>query len=251
MIRTFDLMNSAGETYNLTVAHRYTGFLAQADGLGFESVTEYQRFGDEYEPVNDYFNQSVISGTIQFFQPYAYRKYAAFAQFCQDKSLTMYYRTPAGMFKRDGSITKVEKSEGSDCLKVKVEFTTKGLWYKELHVTSSSNSITVVSDSKIESPCELRFKPSSNIMSAHWTQSVNGTSVLTGAVSGVLVSDVQVLSIRTDTNPYKIYVGNVDCYRYSNFSTKRFVKIQYGSNVIDFDKSGSIGVTARILYETV
>ena len=46
MIRTFDLLNSEGQAYTLTISHRYTGFLTTAEGLGFENSPEYVRIGN-------------------------------------------------------------------------------------------------------------------------------------------------------------------------------------------------------------
>ena len=260
MIRTFDLMNSSGEAYNLTVTDRYTGFLTVADGLGYESGTEYQRIGEEYEPIVDYYNQAVISGVIQFFQPYAYQKFSAFALFCQDKNLTLYYRTPTGLFKRDGSISKIEKSEGNDSLKVKIDFTCRGLWYQDIEESSDTDTVVINNDSMLESPCciEMTGMTKTNA-SVTWSQYLSEGATLpfmSGSVSGVTMASTDKLYVRTDIMPYKIYLDSsgtiTDLYSKSNFAMQRFLHIQHGYNkFVAMETGAKIKVKGRIYYETV
>lgn len=260
MIRTFDLMNSSGEAYNLTVTNRYTGFMSIADGLGFESGTEYQRVGDEYEPIVDYYNQSVISGVIQFFKPYEYQKFTAFALFCQDKDLTLYYRTPTGLFKRDGAVSKIDKSEGNDSLKVKIDFTTRGLWYQDIEESSDTDTVVIVNDSMLESPCCIEMTGMTKTNgSVGWNQYLSESATLpfmSGTVSGVTLASTDKLYVRTDIMPYKIYMDSsgtiTDLYSKSNFATQRFMHIQHGYNKFKCLETGSkISVKGRIYYETV
>lgn len=253
MIRTFNLMNSEGAAYTLTIANKYNGFLSTVDGLGYEEAPEYQQIGNNYDRLMDNINQGVISGIIQFFNPYEYQAYSRFALFCQDKKLTLYYRTPTGLYKRDGSITKIEKSEGKDSLKVKIEFTATSLWYQEIEQTASGTSITIISESAIESPCHVTFKPSAAITALTWSHAIDGVTKITGGLTGISVSTSQTLHIRTDTNPYKIYRNTeaTNYYSKSDFSKKRFILLGKGTNVITFNTSGTIGVEGRILYETV
>ena len=260
MIRTFDLLNSEGQAYTLTISHRYTGFLTTAEGLGFENSPEYVRIGNSYERLTDNLNQGVISGIVQFFNPYAYQKFSAFAEFCQDKNLTLFYRTPTGLFKKDGAITKIEKSEGDDSLKVKIEFTATSLWYKEIQHTVASAVITFNSDSAIESPCCLSISGITRSgTSLSWEQNVNGKIIMSGTLNNVTISEQSTVYIRTDTNPYSIYKqtsgGNpTSLYEYSNFATKRFPFIKKGSNMITIFGSPSpseLSISGRILYETI
>lgn len=260
MIRTFDLMNSSGEAYNLTVADRYTGFLTVADGLGYESGTEYQRIGDEYAPMVDYYNQSVISGVMQFFQPYAYQKFSRFALFCQDKNLTLYYRTPTGLFKRDGSVSKIEKSEGNDSLKVKIDFTCKTMWYRELEESTDGDTVVVYSDSAIVSPCCLSFTGiTKSTQTVKWYQYIDegSTPLMSGELKNVTVNSGDSIYVRTDTNPYEIYrltVGGnkVDLYSNSIFSKRRFMFIRQGYNRFYVAETGAkVTIKGRIYYETV
>ncbi len=112
-MRQFNLVNGEGQVYTLTVSNKYTGFLATADGLGYEKSNEYQKIGSSFIQLTDSIIQKVISGVVYFFQPYAYQEFSKFALFCQSKDLTLYYRTPTGEYRKDGSITKIEKSEGA------------------------------------------------------------------------------------------------------------------------------------------
>ena len=269
MIRTFDLLNSEGQAYTLTISHRYTGFLTTAEGLGFENSPEYVRIGNSYERLTDNLNQGVISGIVQFFNPYAYQKFSAFAEFCQDKNLTLFYRTPTGLFKKDGAVTKIEKSVGDDSLKVKIEFTATSLWYQEIEVDVEGSELTIVSDSTIESPCILSLITYwSGVTGISWTQTVNGTTVVNGSLSDISLTAGRGVVIRTDTNPYKIYMipGEYSLYNKSNFGTKRFPFLQKGTNTFTFSITpappapeppdpapliGRMNLKAFINYETI
>ena len=254
MIRTFDLVNSKNETYTLSVANKHTGFLYDVGGLGTEHSPEYAKIGNIYESLIDNINQGVISGTMLFFNPYPYQEFLKFSMFCQDTDLKIHYRTPAGEFWRDGAVTRIEKSESSsDTLKVRIDFTASSLWYDNISKTASGTSIEINSESFIDSPCHLTFSPSSSLTSLSWSQTVDGVTVLTGAISDVSIASSQTVHIRTDTNPYELYRDNnfTNYYGKSDFNTKRFVYIQKGVNVITFNNSGTIGIEGKILYETV
>lgn len=253
--RTFNILDTAGNAYTLTVLKpiHSTGYLYNISGLGMETAYDYQKIGESYEIVEKKNKQGKITGTIFFHGDYCDQEYAKFTRFCQNKSLTISYRTPAGEYRRDGHISKISKDEKGGALKVDVEFTCVSLWYRELSLSESGTRITLDSDSAVDSPCHLMFKPGSAITSLTWSQTVNGTSVMTGGLTSISVSTSQTLHIRTDTNPYKIYrnTESTNYYRNSNFSTKRFPLIQKGTNVITFGSSGTITLEVKLLYETV
>lgn len=253
--RTFNILDTAGNAYTLTVLKpiHSTGYFYNVSGLGMETSHTYQKIGESYEITEKKNKQGRITGTIFFHGDYCDQEYAKFARFCQNKELIVSYRTPAGEFKRDGHISKISKDEKGGALKVDVEFTCISLWYREINLSVSGTSITFDSDSAIDSPCHLMFKPGSAITSLTWSQTVNGTSVMTGALSSISVSASQTLHIRTDTNPYKIYRNTeaTNYYGKSDFSTKRFPLIRQGINVITFGASGAITVEGKLLYETV
>lgn len=286
-IRQFNLVNSENETYTLTIANKYTGFLGETEGLGYEKSGEYQKIGNDYEQLTDNINQGVVSGIIHFFQPYAYQKFSQFARFCQDNNLTLYYQIPTGTFMRKGSVTKIEKSEGGDSLKVKIEFTAKSLWYQEVPqmglkdadiiiidydpvtqmYTFGYSGLTVLSDTMIESPCHISLKlpafagrVSDNLDpiffsgDLQWYQTADGVEVMRGKLLNISLYENDVLHIRTDTNPYQIYKINsgtgvkTDLYEKSDFSTKRFPLIQKGVNVFNIEPV-QIGVDAPNFFK--
>lgn len=254
-IRTFDLVNSEGEAYNLTIANRYTGFLGEVTGLGYERSPEYQQVGTNFIEIADGINQKVISGVIKFFQPHAYQSFSRFSLFCQDKNLTLYYRTPTGLFMRDGAVTKIDKSEGEDVLQIKIDFTTTSHWYQKTTAHSDSAEITITSDSMIESPCCLAFQKALSAESVTWNQYVDGVQVLTGTLNNITASAASWIYVRTDTNPYEIYkmsgTTKTDLYASSDFSTARFPMIQKGVNTFAVTGATSMKVEGRVLYETV
>lgn len=256
-IRQFNLVNSEGQTYTLTVANKYTGFLGEVDGLGYERDNDYKKLGDEYVKVTSGSKQSVIEGVIQFFQPRAYQEFTAFARFCDDKELILYYQIPTGTYLKKGEVTKIEKSEGADSLKVKIIYTANTMWYQQIEAEIADDSLTVMSDSKKESPCCLAVTGLTvDNSSVSWVQSVNDVVTMTGALDEVTLASTDTLYIRTDTNPYRIYKtdsNNVetDLYGKSDFSTGRFPFLYKGENVFTITGASNIAVKGLILYETV
>lgn len=253
--RTFNILDTAGNAYTLTVLKpiHSTGYLYNISGLGMETAYDYQKIGESYEIVEKKNKQGKITGTIFFHGDYCDQEYAKFTRFCQNKSLTISYRTPAGEYRRDGHITKISKDEKGGALKVDVEFTCTSLWYKPITLSASGKSITFNSDSAEDSPCHVIFKPSNTITYIIWTHNVDGEYVMTGALYDISVTNSQTIHIRTDTNPYKIYrdTESTDYYGYSDFSRERFFLIKPGINVITFGSSGTITIEVKLLYETV
>lgn len=256
-IRQFNIENSEGEVYTLTVSNKYTGFFGVVDGLGYEKKPEYQKVGNEYIQLTDPINQKIISGTIQFFQPHAYQAFTKFAQFCQDNDLTLYYQIPTGLYMKKGSVTKIEKSEGADSLKVKIDFTPKTLWYQNISRTVNTSPLNIMSDSLIESPCCLSFKGVTvDNGTLEWSQEVNGNEIMTGALNNVTIEPTDTVFIRTDTNPYQIYKVDAeetktDLYEKSDFSTDRFPMLYKGENQFTVTGATKITVEGHELYETV
>ena len=256
-MRQFNLVNGEGQVYTLTVSNKYTGFLATADGLGYEKSNEYQKIGSSFIQLTDSIIQKVISGVVYFFQPYAYQEFSKFALFCQSKDLTLYYRTPTGEYRKDGSITKIEKSEGADSLKVKIEFTPTSIWYQSFKESNADDSIKIYSESQVESPCCLSFTGITKTNETlSWSQELNDVEIMTGELDEVTIASTDTVYIRTDTNPYQIYKissENVktDLYGKSDFATKRFPILYKGVNEFIVTGASEITVEGRILHETV
>lgn len=263
--RQFNLMNDLGETYRLTIANKYgAGFAYDVKGLGAEESTTYQQIGTRFGLLTDKINQQKINGVISFFNPHAYENYVKFALFCQHKPLKLYYRTPAGEYWRDGIVTKIEKSESAESLKAVIEFTASGLWYRPFEV-SGTNSVSIFSESANEAGLHIIIK--GTMSTPQWSQSVDGTEILTGrledkvtatgnTISAAINTDYT-LHIRTDTIPYRIYkvydyTGEVtDMYINSDWSTERFCLLQHGDNVIQCASATRIRVEGREEYETI
>lgn len=264
MTREFDLINSLGETYRLTIANRYgAAFLHDVNGLGSDQDAEFQQIGNRFGLLNDKINQKTISGTVKFFQPRAYDNYLRFTLFCQHSPLKIHYRTDSGEFWRDGVVTKIEKSESGNSLKATIDFTATSLWYQPFSL-EGINSVDILSDSKNESGCHIII--TGTLSAPYWTQSVDGQSVVigrlenkTGADGGTIspaISAGEKLHIRTDTSPYRIYKTNnmnveTDLYFNSDWNTERFCLIQFGHNVISCPNAVKVEVEGRVEYETV
>lgn len=263
--RQFNLINSLGETYRLTLTERYgAGFLYDVTGLGSEEETSYQRVGNRFGILTDKINQKTITGAISFSQPRAYESYTKFGLFCQHKPLKLYYRTPAGEFWRDGIISAIEKSENADSLKATVSFEATSLWYRTFEIEGTT-SASIMSESATDAGCHITITAGEVMQSPSWNQSLNGTTIVTGVletktIDGSVESPKliagETLHIRTDTIPYEIYRINQygtrkDLYPNSKWDTGRFCLIGYGENIISCASASSIKVEGRIEYETI
>ncbi len=261
--RQFNLVNSLGETYRLTIAARYgAAFIHDITEMGSESSSEFQQIGNQFGIISDRINQKNITGVIRFFQPRAYENYAKFILFAQHKPLMLYYRTPAGEFWRDGIITKIDKSENADVLQATIKFSATSLWYQHFEIDGTT-SAEINSESVNQSGCHITITGA--MAAPAWAQTIDGETVITGALEdktvdgntvSAAISAGESLHIRTDTMPYQIYKidGNedrTDMYINSDWSTERFCLIGYGDNEISCAGAESIKVEGRIEYETI
>lgn len=182
---------------------------------------------------------------------------------------------------RDGYITKIEKSDGvGDSLTVTIEFTATTPWYKQIsqynlggdsqgskkydykypynYGGGVTNTVTVDSDSRQLSPVKVVIIGKATNPS--WSHYVNGVLVSSGKVNGIVLPGHR-LVIDTTSIPYSIkefdMYGNyvADMYQQSDFETERFVRLQYGTNMISVSSEEEneigIGVEAQIEYATV
>lgn len=250
MIRKFELINSAGETYDLNDKQH---FLYDPSELGYSEGTVYRR-ADTFYPVEEaYYNQAQPTGNIYFCQPNAYVKYLDFIKFCQLTPLQIKYTTDAGifyMYVRLSNITKSEiKNNGLDC---PVTFSSLGLWYKKttlqlVQITNRIKAAIFNNGTNMTAPCILKFIGGfDSDLEWNWYVGANpGTGDYVG--NGKLINlnpglDGKKYIINNTTQNYEIYsVDNqnnrTNLYEYSDFSTKRFVTLPNSS-------IGSIGVIA-------
>lgn len=299
MIREFYLRNANGQTLNLNDFE--FEFLHSVKGLGREKKLKVKQVGSHFEVVNTTKDIEAITASIHFTKPNAYQKYFDFVQFCAVEPLTLIYnpekfvQTPGADIKgyrRECILTKITKegyNMGYGEMSCPLEFSCLTPWYDTVYVQSTpteaagtkaygeneyefpitfpmaiSNTVEIVSDSRIEtgSPCRIRiYGPITN---PSWTLYVNGVEKISGSV-GTDEETVEIASgnyLEIDTingRSIKQYRNTgafvSDLYQSADFSKKRFVMLGNGNNVITVTSQGGeqvkLSVEAHIEYESV
>lgn len=279
-MRYFKLINHNGTEYDVTVKNR--AFLFNISGLGYESENEFQRIGEHFGILSDHYAQGQIAGFVKFWQPGAEEEYFNFAQFCQNKPLTLVY-SPNGQheYMRDGVVTSIAKTDSAEgALQADIVFTAASLWYKTVYALSdaiergegkrypykypyrygsgATGSISIMSDSFADAPVRLIiFGPAIN---PAWRHYLNNELCATGKVNAT-IEEGRRLIIDTTGVPYSIAQYNAlnelvsDLYQNSDFSTERFIRLGHGNNVISISNDAAslprIAVEARVEYATV
>lgn len=273
-MRTFKLINAIGESYDVT--ERYNAFMHTVANLGMQIETEYQRIGGHFALLSYYAQQGVIKGTVKFWDQL---EYFNFARFCQKRPLELQYTVGTNTYRRKGVVTKISKDE-SNPLQSDIDFSCTTPFYRFISkfnaaedvgggkeysytypYTYSDNvaqSITISSDTINDSPCMITIH--GPVVNPTWRHYVNNTLKATGRVIGTIEASRK-LVIDTTSIPYKIHKedmsGNfiADMYQQSDFSTERFITLQYGQNTISVSGESAaripIGVEAMIEYDTV
>lgn len=277
-MRTFRLYDNDGNRYNLTSKDDL--FFYAVDGLGFRQEVQFQRIQDRFALLINYIAQGKIKGTIKFWQPQAELQYFNFAQFCQNKPLTLDYNNNYGKYLREGIITEIKRSDGKgNPLEIEIEFSAVTPWYKTVseynegtivggkvynytydytYSGSVVNTISIDSDSYQSSPVRLViFGPAVN---PTWRHYINNVLTSTGKINGNVLQNHKLI-IDTTTIPYSIkqvdMLGNLisDMYQQSDFSTQRFVRFGHGTNTVTFAADNTsvlnVGVEAEIEYATI
>ena len=251
-MRQFALESKSGEVYDL---NDLANFLHDPNGLGFRRNTEYRKIGQNYEVVQDAFEQPDPMAYICFKDSKkspAYQKYEAFTRFLQDVPHILHYYASRHykmrVMPREVTKTEITKPLGLD---VSIALTGLSMWYEDVEA-DGIDTLTILSDSRNTSGCHIEI--TGELENPEWTHSVNGVTV-TGQVN-VTLNAGDTLHIRTDSNPYQLYKTDAlgfptDLYQNSNFSTERFILLDYGENVISCEGAASIKVTGRVIYETV
>ena len=277
-MRTFKLIDKDGNQYDITTKN--SAFFYGVDGLGFSNDAKFQRIEDRYAVLSNVIKQGVVKGTVHFWQPGAELAYFNFAQFCQNEPIILEYDPGHGVFKRNGLVTSIKRSDGKgDSLDIDIEFSAQTPWYRVVaqhndgsvvggkvynyqydyeYTSAIQNSVSVDSDSYQSSPVKLIiYGPATNPTWRYYLNSVLQTS---GKVNGQVLED-HVLIIDTTTIPYSIkqfdLLGNEisDMYQQSDFSTGRFIRFGKGRNTITVQAENTnkitVGVEAQIEYATV
>lgn len=253
-MREFTLENNSGETYRLNDTSH---FFESPEGLGFKKNTKYKKIGDRFMVVSEEYEQPELSGKIDFraeTKEAIYQKYTAFCRFLDDTPLTMHY-TAGAHHMIDVQADEIEKGEieAIKGLSVEIKFKALTFFYDE-YKESGTESVTVESDSRIESGCHIEIK--GRLVNPEWIQTVDGVEVCRGKINGT-IQDEETLHIRTDMVPaWEIYktdaAGNrTDLYDLSDYSTDRFVMILKGTNTISCEGASSISVGGGISYASV
>ena len=253
-MREFSISNKSGEVYNL---NNLRNFMHDPTGLGFVRSSSYTQIGDRYEILRDSFEQATPSGMIRFKnepQNSAYDKYMKFTRFLQDIPLTLHYRSNKHhMIDVVADILqKTEYTKALGGLDVALSFRALSKWYDEVEDAGTTKA-SLYSDTRNDGPCHIEI--TGVLTDPVWIQKVNGVQIMSGKVTASIASG-ETLHIRTDTNPYQMYKtdgsGTVtDLYGSSDFSTERFVLLEYGENSIECTGAASVKVRGRLYYETV
>lgn len=274
-IRQITLKNKNGIILNLNDTDH---FFEQLSGFGFERKIDTESVGINFIEVENYIKQPKIKGNMKF-SSYAF--YNSFIRFSQFTPLIMSYTMP-GIDEtyyiniKAESIGKTEKE--NDLLVCPVEFLGYGHFYREVsaqnetggtgkvypytypytYSDNSSGTVTIESDTTLESPVKITFF--GECENPSWTHYADGVVVGNGKVN-CTVGAGERLIIDTTSVPYSIKKFDStlteidDCYQDSDFSTNRFVLLQLGENKIGFTHEGtgdlSVLVEGRLEYESV
>lgn len=182
---------------------------------------------------------------------------------------------------RRGYVTKIDKTDViGNCLEVTIEFVAETPWYKlksdfnyggesvsgktydytypYTYSGSVSNQVKVTSDSRQQ--CPTRIIIMGGCTNPSWNHYLNGVLKATGKVNAEILPNHRLI-IDTTTIPYSIkeFDANnnevADLYQSSDFATQRFIRFEYGENVVTVSAIDStvigIGAEAEIEYATI
>lgn len=276
MIRKFTLKNSLGKTWSL---NDNSSFFHDIKGLGIERKVTYVQLDTKFTKEKDLLSQKNIQGKIRF---ESYNKYRDFTLFAQHKPLVLIYETsPNNVFYINVSIDKLEKKElETGFLFCNISMKSTGTYYrlvvaenmKEQKVTGKSYSyrypytyydfangeVEIESDSVLKSTTKISiYGPCKN---PSYNHIVNGIVKASGKINAN-IPEGNKLVIDSTSIPYSIkeYTLNNefagDLYEKSDFSTERFIFLEYGKNKITFTHESSdmimVSVDGEIEYESV
>ena len=274
MIRQFTLTNALGKIWNL---NKNESFLHDIKGLGQEHKVTYAQIGTKFIKEKDLLTQKNITGKIRFL---SYTEYLSFSLFIQHKPLVLTYEAE-GRYSIKVSVDKLDKTElQTGGLYCQVSFKSLGTYYRIVTVENmkeqvlagktypytfpytyydySNGEISIESDSVLESPTRISiYGPCIN---PSYNHVVNGINKASGKINATIPEGnklvIDAISIPYSIKEYTINNEFVnDLYEKSDFSTDRFLLLEYGSNRITFAHESSeqmkISVEGAIEYESV
>ena len=288
-MRTFTLVNGNMQTCSITEKEL---FFHEPTGLGFERSDTYRQVGDRWVRVNRKRKQKTITGSVALLGADPYLSYYNFVQFLQIEPLVLLYRPnneaspdhPSGVtYRINVDATKLEKGEmeRDGYLDCSITFTPTTPWYKYVAISNgtidSADTLKwgiewgidwgpldeyargIKAEGAMPSPSRLTiYGP---VVNPHWTHYVNGIKFEEGKLAKTITSD-QYIVVDSTVDPYLIKLYNSidnseveDLYKYSDFTTKRFITLQNGSNIVSVTDDNSADPTVKleafIYYESV
>lgn len=260
-MREFYLRNALGQEWNL---NNSASFFHTVKGLGQEHKVTYTQVGTQYIKTKDALSQKSITGKIRFA---GYDDYRAYSMFIQHKPLTLIYgreQAEDSGYCLDISVDTLEKTElETGGLQSKVTFKSLGTYYRQIKASgvldadTGTATIAISSDTVLLSG--IRLCIAGACVNPRYTHYLNGVAVCTGRFQ-CEIEEGSVMVIDTSVLPYMVNEaadGEIvrDLYGASDFSTKRFLLLGYGENVIEFqhEGEGELDVTAeaKLEYESV
>lgn len=278
-MRSFKVINNYGQAYDLMDKSH---FLHGVSGLGFTDNTYLLRVGSIKKALTEDVFPQEPKGEIFFPEPNSYEKYHEFAGFLRNTPLQLIYDPYGVEYTLPVRVQKIDKTEiltGHVGLACQVVFAPLEPYYvKKYEINDGSiadgkvynysydytytNTVaqTVVFDvdSHLDSPTQIIiYGPVEN---PRWTHYVNNRLTASGQVNVNIPSGHKLIVDCTQV-PFSIveiendgtFVANR--YQQSDFSTDRFIFLQFGQNRISVAQDGVdtvvLAVEARISYETV
>lgn len=273
-MRQFFIKNALGQEWDLNSSD---GGFYTPSGLGFTRKMSYQRIGStQYTAVSDILEQKKIKGNFVFKN---YERYQQFIRFIQKTPLMLKYKA-AEEFMIRCDITSIEKGEKTKgLLQCKSTLTTYGTFYKTVRAENVDSgegkkyeyrydytyfdnllgTLELESDSVLEAPTKLTIL--GPVINPSWIHTLNGKQLITGKVNCNIPSGHRLVIDSTSLPAYSIkeYDQNgievSDHYQDSDFSTRRFILLGYGTNrvIITHEGEGEIKayMEGEINYESV
>ena len=287
-MRIFTLVNSAGETYDITSK---SSLFYDPSGLGMSVSHSFRQVGDRWVKVDSKPQQGSIGGKIAFVSDDPYLSYYNFVDFIKKEPLILLYcpnpdatGKPSGLvYRRNVLVSKLSKTEleMEHWLNCSITFVALTPWYKYQAISNGKEEeldilkwgITwglnwgplseyekgITSDGNVNSPAKLTiYGPVTN---PRWTHYVNGIEFETGKITAN-IDENEYLIVDNTVDPYVIQKRSAvndsfiaDLYESSDKTTKRFISLQNGTNTVSVTGDGVTNpytkLEAYIYYDTV
>lgn len=273
-MRQFVLINQKGNRYSL---NDRKSFMTEPSGLGFEFKVDYENYNDFFVEKDRELKQPKIKGKIYFS---SYEEYYNFMLFIQFRPLELEY-TSHKTFYMTCNVDKIGKEELVDFGKLQcpIEIVGKTAFYEKIirkndstgnigkaysytypytYVGTDTGTVEFDVISNMESGVKMTMM--GPLINPSWSYFVNGVKKLSGKINANIASGNR-LVIDTTGSPYLIHeVDNMnqlvkDRYEDSDFTTKRFIRLERGNNVITCTHEGtniiSMIMEAHVNYESI